>query len=92
MKRQIAPNIPLAIVIFAAMTAVALRAPGRRPAVTAGLTDIAGYGMVNPPGIPGGGPDSSVEQMEHVFHELHADGRQALCGVCDSQYGDPRGR
>jgi hypothetical protein len=29
----------------------------------------------------------SVEQAQHVFHELHADGRNALCVVCDSQYG-----
>jgi hypothetical protein len=26
--------------------------------------------------------DSSVEQMQYVFHELHADGRHALCAVC----------
>lgn len=31
-------------------------------------------------------PDSSVEQMQYVFHELHADGRHAVCAVCDSQY------
>jgi hypothetical protein len=24
--------------------------------------------------------------MQHVFHELHAYGRHALCAVCDSQY------
>jgi hypothetical protein len=36
-----------------------------------------------PPDNPGGGPDSSVEQMQHVFHELHADGGHALCAVCD---------
>jgi hypothetical protein len=23
-----------------------------------------------------------------VFHELHADGRNALCSVCDGQYRD----
>jgi len=28
-----------------------------------------------------------VEQAQHIFHELHADGRNALCGVCASQYG-----
>jgi len=38
------------------------------------------------PRSPGGGPGSSVEQMHDVFHELHADGRHALCAVCDSQY------
>jgi hypothetical protein len=34
------------------------------------------------PGTPGGGPDSSVEQAQYVFHELHAEGRHALCAVC----------
>ena len=53
------------------------------------LTDLAGHEMVTPPGTPGGGPDSSVEQMRDVFHELHADGRHALCAVCDSQYRQP---
>jgi hypothetical protein len=45
--------------------------------------------MAASPGTPGGGPDSSVEQMHDVFHELHADGRHALCAVCDSQYRKP---
>jgi hypothetical protein len=31
MKQQIPPDMPLAIAIFAAVTAVALRAAGRRP-------------------------------------------------------------
>ena len=39
-----------------------------------------------PPGPSGGGPDRSVEQMQSVFHELHADGRHVLCAVCDTQY------
>jgi hypothetical protein len=30
---------------------------------------------------------AAVEQMQRVFHELHADGRNALCAVCDGQYG-----
>lgn len=34
-----------------------------------------------------GRPPSTVEQMQHVFHELHPDGRNALCTVCDGQYG-----
>jgi hypothetical protein len=54
-------------------------------AVTTGLHDIAGQGMVKPPGTSRR-PDSAVEQAESIFHELHADGRNALCGVCDSQY------
>jgi hypothetical protein len=104
MKNRMPSNIPLALVIFAAVAAVALRAATRRPrwvlgtepapvtataddsrpqpAVTAGMHDTAGHGMAKPPGTPGR-PDSAVEQ---VFHELHADGHNALCGVCDSKY------
>ena len=29
----------------------------------------------------------AAEQAQDIFHELHADGRNALCVVCDSQYG-----
>jgi hypothetical protein len=91
MKSQMAPNIPLVIVLFAAMAAVARRVAARRPhprwvpgpdpepaAVTAGQS--------RPPSPPGR-PASAVEQMQHVFHELHANGRHALCAVCDGQYG-----
>jgi len=40
---------------------------------------------VRTPGSPG--PlATAVEQMQDVFHELHADGRNAACTVCDSQY------
>jgi hypothetical protein len=109
MKNRMSPNIPLAIVIFAAVAAVALRAAARRPetrclpgaepapvtataddrrpqpAVTAGMCDTAGHGRARQPG-PAGGPDSTVEQMQDVFHELHADGRNALYAICDSQF------
>jgi len=27
-----------------------------------------------------------VRAKAHIFHELHADGRNAQCAVCDSQY------
>jgi len=47
------------------------------------------HGMAASPGTPDGGPDSPVEQTHYVFHELHADGRHALCAVCDSQYRQP---
>lgn len=87
MKRHVPPGIPLAIVIFATVTMVSLRAAGRRP--TVGPPVHARRAMVIPPGTPGGGPDSSVEQMHDVFHELHANGRHALCAVCDSQYRLP---
>jgi len=32
-------------------------------------------------------PARADEQAHHVFHELHAAGRNALCAVCDSHYG-----
>jgi hypothetical protein len=56
-----------------------------RSAVTAGSQDSIGHEMARPPNPPGR-PASVVEQMQHVFHELHADGRNALCIVCDGQY------
>ena len=38
------------------------------------------------PAATAGLHDSAAEQMRHIFHELHADGRNAHCAVCDSQY------
>lgn len=85
MKNLMTPSITPAIVILAAMAAVALRAAARRPeprwAPGAESAPIA----VRPPGSPGR-PASAVEQMRDIFHELHADGRNAACTVCDSQY------
>jgi hypothetical protein len=40
----------------------------------------------NPPGrqiLRTGRPASLAEQTQRVFHELHADERNALCAVCD---------
>jgi hypothetical protein len=34
------------------------------------------------PGTASGGEGRSGERTQDVFHELHADGRHALCGVC----------
>jgi len=83
MKNTMAPGIPLAIVLFAAVATVALRAASRRQ---------------EPRWLPGTEPEpvtadesrprpppSAVEQMQDVFHELHPDGRNALCAVCDGQ-------
>ena len=56
-----------------------------RSAVTTGPQDGVGHEMARPPSSPGRSA-SVVEQMQHVFHELHADGRNGLCAVCDSQY------
>jgi hypothetical protein len=112
MKNPMAPNIVLAIVLFAAVAAVALRAVARRPgppeapgtagapvtvmagqsqsqpqpAVTADTHDGAGGEMARPPAPPGR-PASAADQAQHIFHELHADGRNTFCTVCDSQYG-----
>ena len=85
MKNLMTPNITLAIVFVAAMAAVALRAAARRPeprwAPGAESAPIA----VRAPGAPGA-QASAAEQMQDIFHELHADGRNAACTVCDSQY------
>ena len=82
MKNTMAPGIPLAIVLFAAVATVALRAVSRRQ---------------EPRRLPGTEPEpvtadesrpqppSAVDQMQDVFHELHPAGRNALCAVCDGQ-------
>jgi hypothetical protein len=83
MKNTLAPGVPLAIVLSAAVATVALRAAARRqqPRWLPGtesepVTVTAGESR----------PLSTVEQTQHVFHELHPDGRNALCAVCDGQY------
>ena len=110
MRNRMAPNIPLASVVFAAVAAVLLRAAARRPelrrmpgaepapvtvtadesrprpAVTACTRDGGGHTMIRPPGPPGR-PESAVDQMQHVFHELHPDGRHVLCAACYGRYG-----
>jgi hypothetical protein len=82
MMRRMAPSISLVIVLFAAMAAVALRAAARRPVTT----DESRSRTAVTSGLPGQ-PVSVAEQMQRVFHELHADGRHALCAVCDGHYG-----
>ena len=84
MKNLMTPNITLAIVLLAAMAAVALRAAARRPEPRwAPGAESAPLAVA--PGSPGR-PASAVEQMQDIFHELHGDGRNAACTVCDSQY------
>jgi hypothetical protein len=83
MKSEMAPNILLAIVFVAAAGAVALRAAAMRPEPQA--VPATGHGMARPPAPPGR-PAITVEQAQHIFHELHAEGRNALCAVCDIQY------
>jgi len=29
-------------------------------------------------------PASAAERAQRIFHELHGDGRHALCGICDA--------
>ena len=106
MKKRMAPNIVLAIVLSAAVVTVALRAAARPPvpgtesvpvtmtagesrpqtAVTISAQDDAGHEIARPSAFPRR-PTSLVEQMQHVFHELHADGFNALCAVCDGRPG-----
>lgn len=85
MKNSMTPTITLAIVLLAAMAGVALRAVARRPepgwAPGAESAPIA----VRTAGATGARA-SAAEQMQVIFHELHADGRNAACTVCDSQY------
>ena len=85
MKNLMTPNMTVAIVLLAAIAAFALRAAARRPeprwAPGAGSVPIA----VRTPGSAGPAA-SAVEQMQEIFHELHADGRHAACTVCDSHY------
>jgi hypothetical protein len=85
MKNLMTPNITLAIVLLAAMAAVALRAAARRPEPRWAPGAESAPITMRTPGPPGR-PSSVVEQMQDIFHELHADGRNAACTVCDSQY------
>jgi len=56
-----------------------------QPTVSTGKHDGAGGEVARLPAAPGR-PASGADQVQHIFHELHADGRHALCAVCDSQY------
>ena len=103
MKNTMVRGIPLAIVLFAAVATVALRRQGSRslpgtepesadesrprPAVTTGTHNGGGHEMPGPPGSPGRPPSAA----QYVFHELHADGLNALCEVCDGQWRAERG-
>lgn len=85
MKNLITPNITLALVLVAAVAAVALRDAARRPEPRRASGAGSAPFTVRAPGPPGR-PAGAVEQMQDVFHELHADGRNAACTVCDGQY------
>src|SRR5215470_20442296 len=57
-----------------------------RPAATTSTHDGIGADMARL-SAPPGRPASTVDQAQHIFHELHAEARHALCAICDSQYG-----
>lgn len=78
MKSRMAANISAAIVAFAAVAVVALQVAAKRPALRRVLVTEP-----EPVTVTAG----AVEQMQHVFHELHADGHNPLCAVCDGKYG-----
>jgi hypothetical protein len=79
------PNITLAIVLLAAIAAVALRAAARRPEPRWAPGGESAPIAVRTPGSASRAA-SAVEQMQEIFHELHADGRHAACTVCDGHY------
>ena len=83
MKTLMTPDITLAIILWAAMAAVGLEAAARRPeprrAPESAPIEVRASGS---PGRPG----SAIKQIQDIFHELHGDGRNAVCTVCDSQY------
>jgi hypothetical protein len=85
MKNLMTPDITLAVVLVAAMAAVALRAAARRPEPR--WASGAGSAPVAPrtPSSPGRSA-GAAKQVQDIFHELHPDGRHAVCTVCDSQY------
>jgi hypothetical protein len=89
MNNQVASKVSVAIVLFAAVATVALRAAARRPVPRTEPAPV--MVTAGPPGPPGR-PAGVVEQTQHVFHELHADGCNAFCAVCDGQYGSALGR
>ena len=81
MRNGLPANVPLGIVIFAAVAAVAFRAAASRVAArgTPGVESALVTAIAED-----SRPDSSGKQMQDVFHELHADGRHALCEVCNN--------
>src|SRR5262249_44013047 len=56
-----------------------------RPAAAIGTHDGTGHEMARPP-APRARPAITVDQAQDIFHDLHAEGRNTLCAVCDSQY------
>jgi hypothetical protein len=86
MRNQIAPNVSLAIALSTAAATVALRAAARRresrPVPSTEPAPVTATADECRPLTTG-----VIEQTQHVFHELHADGHNPLCAVCDNKYG-----
>ena len=57
------------------------------PNITLAIVLVAAIAAValRTPSSPGR-PASAAEQVQDIFHELHPDGRNAVCTVCESQY------
>ena len=55
------------------------------PGMTAVTHNGAGREAARPPARPGR-PAAAAGRAQHIFHELHPQGRNAVCVVCDGQY------
>lgn len=92
MNTRLALGLPLVTLVFAAAAAAALLAGGQTAEATTGTRHPIASATATAdesrpqPAATTGTHDSAAEQMWHIFHELHADGRNAQCTVCDSQY------
>jgi hypothetical protein len=88
MRNWLPASVPLVIVMFAAVAAAALRARARRPASREVLSTVlppvtaTAEGSLPQPAVT----VAPVDRRQSVFHELHADGRHALCEICADQY------
>jgi len=89
---RLAWGLPMVTLVFAAAAAAALLAGGQTAEAAMGARHPAAPATVTAdesrpqPAATTGTHDSAAEQMGHIVHELHADGRNAQCTVCDSQY------
>jgi hypothetical protein len=78
MRNRLPANVRLAIVMLAVVTTAAFRAAARR-AKARGIPAAESAPATAEDSRPVGPGD----QVQSVFHELHADGHHALCGVCN---------
>ena len=80
MRNRLPAGVSLAIVVLAAVAAAALGTGARRSEPR----EVPG---TEPPPVTATSEGSLPQpgQMQHVFHELHAQGHHALCEVCAGQ-------